>query len=403
VSLGYRYRAATAAGEMVEGVVQAATRQIALEELHRQRLYPVTVDAVAPPAATRGGGIRSGKMGRRQAVARWTRNVSILLAAGVPLDRALAFTATQSENEGLGEAIRRTRRLVQEGSSLAEALSSSPGFFQPMFVAMVSAGEASGALDIVFERLAEHLEESEDLRSQVRSALLYPALMAVVASLGVTVLLVFVVPRFAAILADVGGQLPISTRILMATSGVLTKWWWVWLAVLIAIVAGARDALGRPALRRRFHAWRLRLPWSGDLEVKYATARVTRTLGLLLRSGVPILSALRIARAAAPNEAISEGIERATVAVSRGDPLAPALSGTLPPLALQMLSVGEETGRLDQLCVRVADTYDGEVRRAVRTGVAMIEPAMILIFGALVGFVALAMLQAIYSINTSAF
>jgi len=401
VSVSYRYRAATAAGEMVQGILQAPTRQTALEELHRQRLYPVAVDAVASPAATRG--TRIGRMGRRQAVALWTRNVSILLAAGVPLDRALGFTATQAENEGLGEAIRRTRRLVQEGSSLAEALSSSPGFFQPMFVAMVSAGEASGALDLVFERLAEHLEESEDLRAQVRSALIYPALMAVVASLGVTVLLVFVVPRFAAILADVGGQLPISTRMLMGASGVLTQWWWLWLALVIAAVAGGRDALGRPALRQRFHAWRLAIPWVGDLEVKYGTARVTRTLGLLLRSGVPIVSALRIARAAAPNEAMSAGIERATVAVSRGDPLASALGGTLPPLALQMLSVGEETGRLDQLCVRVADTYDGEVRRAVRSGVSMIEPAMILIFGALVGFVALAMLQAIYSINTTAF
>jgi type II secretory pathway component PulF len=329
--------------------------------------------------------------------------VSILLAAGVPLDRALGFTATQAGNERLGEAIRQTRRLVQEGSSLAEALSRSPGLFQPIFVAMVSAGEASGALDLVFERLAEHLEESEDLRSQVRSALLYPALMSVVASIGVTVLLVFVVPRFASILADVGGKLPVSTRMLMATSGVLKHWWWIWLALLIAVVAGARDALGRPAFRRRFHAWRLTIPWAGDFEVKYGTARVTRTLGLLLRSGVPMLSALRIARAAAPNEAMSAGIERATVAVSRGDSLATALGGTLPPLALQMLSVGEETGRLDQLCVRVADTYDGEVRRTVRTGVAMIEPAMILIFGALVGFVALAMLQAIYSINTTAF
>jgi general secretion pathway protein F len=401
VSVSYRYRASTSAGEMVEGVLHAATRETALEELHRQRLYPVAVDIVAPPAAGRAS--RKRRVGRHLAVALWTRNISILLAAGVPLDRALGFTAAQAEDPALGDAIRRTRRLVQEGSSLAEALSSSPGFFPSVFVAMVSAGEASGTLDLVFERLAEHLEESADLRAQVRSALLYPALMAVVASLGVTVLLVFVVPRFAAILGDFGGRLPLSTRALMGVSGVLTQWWWLWIALLIAGVIAARAVLNQPAQRRRFHAWRLRLPWIGDLELKYATAGITRTLGLLLRSGVPILSALRIARASSTNESISAGVERATVSVSHGDTLASALGGTLPPLALQMLSVGEETGHLDELSLRVADTYDREVKRSVRAGVSMIEPAMILIFGALVGFVALAMLQAIYSINTTAF
>jgi type II secretory pathway component PulF len=189
----------------------------------------------------------------------------------------------------------------------------------------------------------------------------------------------------------------------MGVSGVLTQWWWLWIALLIAGVIAARAGLNQPAQRRRFHAWRLRLPWIGDLELKYATAGITRTLGLLLRSGVPILPALRIARASSTNESISAGVERATVSVSHGDTLASALGGTLPPLALQMLSVGEETGHLDELSLRVADTYDREVKRSIRAGVSMIEPAMILIFGALVGFVALAMLQAIYSINTTAF
>jgi general secretion pathway protein F len=398
-TIRYRYRAATSDGQVVEGVLQASSRQTALAELHRQRLFPVAVDEVPSTAARP----RGPALSRHAAVALWTRNVSILLGAGVPLDRALAFTADQAGHAGLADAVRQTRRAVQGGSSLADALAQHPRYFGALVVSMVAAGESSGALDVVFERMSEHLEEVAELRSQVRSALLYPALMAVVASLGVAVLLLFVVPRFATILGDVGGRLPATTRLLVAGSEMLTNWWWAWLIAAAALGYGAYEALRRPEYRRAWHRTRLSWPRIGELELKYVTARFTRTLGLLLRSGVPMLSALRIARGAVPNIVLGEGIERAAAAVAEGSALAPALAGTLPSLAVQMLAVGEESGRLEELCVRVADTYDAEVRRALRTTVAMIEPAMILIFGALVGFVALAMLQAIYSINTTAF
>jgi type II secretory pathway component PulF len=267
---------------------------------------------------------------------------------------------------------------------------------------MVSAGEMSGALDTVFARLSDYLEEVAELRSQVRAALLYPALMAVVASLGILVLLLFVVPRFSAMLTEVGGQLPMTTRALLAV-GAVARWWWLWLPLVVAVAAVAASTLRRPDVRKRFDGARLGWPVVGDLELKYTTARFTRALAVLQHSGVPILQALRVARAAATNLAVAEGVDRATAAVSRGEALAPALGGVLPPLALQMLAVGEESGRLEEMCARIADTYDVEVRRALRSTVALIEPIMILVFGALVGFVALAMLQAIYSINTTAF
>jgi type II secretory pathway component PulF len=400
VTARYRYRAATTDGRLVEGMLQAGSRPLALEELRRQRLYPVAVEedvgtAAAASRLTRGPG-------RRVSVSLWTRNLAILLGAGLPLDRALAFTASQVRDPEFADVVRQLRRAVQEGSGLAEALARHPRFFPPIFVAMVSAGEMSGALDAVFTRLSDYLEEVAELRSQVRAALLYPALMAVVSSLGIMVLLLFVVPRFSAMLTEVGGQLPLTTRALLAV-GAVVRWWWLWLPLVAAGVAAAGAALRRPDVRKRFDAARLRWPVFGDLELKYTTARFTRTLAVLQHSGVPILPALRVARAAATNVAVGEGIERATAAVARGEPLAPALNGVLPPLALQMLAVGEESGRLEELCARVADTYDTEVRRALRSTVALIEPAMILVFGALVGFVALAMLQAIYSINTSAF
>ncbi len=331
----------------------------------------------------------------------WARNFATLVGAAVPIDRALSVTAEQAGHEGLADALRLVRRSVQEGSTMADALRQHPTYFPPLVTAMVAAGEAGGALEVVLEQLASYLEEMAELRAQVRSALLYPALMAAVASVGVIVLLLFVVPRFSAILEDVGGSLPLATQALVYASGAAAKTWWVWLALVALAGYGFGTLLRRPQWRRRWHGWRLGLPQVGELELKYVTARFTRTLGMLLASGAAIIPALRIARASVANLLVAERIDAATTAVAEGSALAPALVGTLPPLALQMLAVGEESGKLEQLCARIADVYDGEVRRALRTAVAMIEPALILVFGVLVGFVALAMLQAIYSINTN--
>jgi general secretion pathway protein F len=394
----FRYRAATPGGQVVEGVLHAASRQMVLAELQRQRLYPVMVDEVAARAAEAG----DRRLGRRAAVALWTRSMATLLGSGVPLDRALGFTATHAGHRGLAEGIRDVRRAVQGGSSLADALARHRRYFDALFVATIAAGESTGALDSVFERLSQHLEDTAEMRSQVQSALIYPALMAVVGTIGVAVLLGFVIPRFADVLTDVGGRLPLSTRLLMSASAAATKGWWLWLLLAAAVTYAVRTALAQPATRRRWHAARLELPWIGGFERKYLTARFARTLGLLVRSGIPVLPALKIARASAPNLAFQDGVDHAAAAVTEGGALAPALAGILPPLALQMMAIGEESGQLEQLCIRVADAYDGDVRRTLRTMIALIEPAMILIFGALVGFVALAMLQAIYGINLNA-
>ncbi len=394
----FRYRAATPTGDVVQGVIEVPSRQSLLEQLRRRELVPVEIEAVE--SSTRP---TKRRQNRRSAVAVWTRNVATLLGAAVPLDRALSVTSQVTTHEGLSAALVRVRRSVREGSSLADALSSESAFFTPVVSSMVSAGETSGALDVVFESLAAYLEEMEELRSQVRTALLYPSLMAMVAGLGVGVLLLFVVPRFSVILEDAGGSLPLTTTLLVGVSTALLSWWWVWLVVGIGVVVGGAAMLMRPDVRERWHRARLELPWVGDVESNYTTARFVRTLGILLRSGVPILNALRVARASVTNASVHQRLGRATEAVAEGDALAPTLKGVLPPLALQMIAVGEESGRLEELCFHVADSYDGEVRRALRTAVAMIEPAMILLFGALVGFVAIAMLQAIYSINSAGF
>ena len=391
----YRYRAATPDGQLVEGVLHAESPALALDELRRQQLFPVDVAPLSAPAAA----LRS-RVPRGLALAVWARTLATLLDAGLPLDRALRL-AEPARHPGVADAARQVREAVQAGAALAQAMRSHPRVFPALAVALVAAGEEGGALGGAMARLADHLDEAGELRAEVRSALLYPALMAAVASLGVTVLLLFVVPRFVAMLAEVGGQLPLSTRALVALSEIVTRWWWVWLPALAGAVTGARAWATRPDGRRRWHEARLRLPVVGELERALAAARFTRTLGILLGSGVGILPALRVARTTVANERLGDGIERATAAVAQGRRLAPELDDVLPPLAVQLIAVGEESGRLDALCLRAADAFDAESRRTLRATVALLEPALILVFGALVGFVALAMLQAIYSINAS--
>jgi general secretion pathway protein F len=395
----FRYRAATDSGVMVDGVLRAASREAALRELRRQRLWPVTVDAAAPSAARRMA-LLGGAGARRRAIALWTRTLATLLDAGAPMDRALRAAESQVEASPLRETAHGIATAVQGGASLAEAMRAAPAAFSALHAGMVEAGERAGQLPQVLETLAGSLEDEEALRADVRTALLYPLLMACVATLGILVLLLYVVPRFSALLADLGGTLPLSTRLLVATGAVIGRWWWL---LLIGATVGTivvRRWLATPDVRAAWHAGRLRWPLIGSLERTIATARYARALGLLLRGGVSLLPAMRLSVSATENEALRSGFERAAAAVARGEPVAQALDGTLTPLATQLLQVGDESGRLESVAWQIAGAHETDARRTVKTLTTLLEPALILLFGALVGFVALAMLQAIYAINT---
>ncbi len=394
----FRYSASTDTGAMVEGTVRAPSRDAALRELRRQQLWPVTVEPVATKTASpqrRFGGGTS----RRRAVAHWTRTVATLLDAGAPLDRALGVAHSQCVQADVADAAQAMRKAVQGGASLAEAMRLQPALFNSLHAGVVRSGEAAGSLDKALDTLAGYLEEDEALRAQLGSALLYPALMAIVASLGILVLLLFVVPRFSTLLADMGGTLPLSTRILIFVGDVVTRGWWMIALVIGVAVVAVRSLLAAPEAQRAWHARRLTFPLTGGLERALATARFTRALGLMLQAGLPLLPALRLARAGVGNLAMSADLERATQNVVRGGGLASSLLGILSPMAVQLLAVGEESGRLDALALRAAVSHDEEVRRTLRTLASLLEPALILIFGAVVGFVALAMLQAIYAVN----
>jgi general secretion pathway protein F len=397
----FRYRASTGDGAIVDGVVRAASRESALRELRRQQLWPVTV-AVATDSGVGAPSRFAGTTARRRDVALWTRTVATLLAAGAAMDRALTVAQAQVSHPDVVRAARTITTAVKGGASLADAMRAEAASFSALNVGMVEAGERSGALAVSLDTLAGYLDDEEAVRADVRTALLYPLLMACVATAGILVLLLVVVPRFSALLADLGGTLPLSTRILIAAGAFIGQRWWLLLLFGGVGVVGVRAWLASPGARERWHATRLTIPLVGRLERSVTTSRYTRALSMMLRGGLSLLPAMRLATGAATNLALRGGLERASHAVARGEPLASALEGTLTPIATQLLSVGDESGQVEAIALRISTTLDQETRRTVRSLTTLLEPALILLFGAIVGFVALAMLQAIYAINTGA-
>ncbi|MCU0647279.1 MAG: type II secretion system F family protein, partial [Gemmatimonadaceae bacterium] len=291
------------------------------------------------------------------------------------------------------------RTAVLAGRPLSSALIEGGGAVPALLPAMTAAGEQSGGLGTALGRVADDLEERAELASQVRAALLYPAVLAVAAVVGVTLLLTLVVPRFAAIITGSGQTLPWSTRLLLGISGLLAQWWWVLLpACALGVVLSVRWVRA-PAGRAWWHAARLRWPLVGTLEESMSAARVLRTMALLLPTGVPLLTALEVAQRGVGNDVLAARVAGATRRLRDGATLGDAFAGALPPLAVQLLAAGERGGDLGALSARAAQHFEQATRRHLRSAVALVEPAIIVLFGGLVAFVALAMLQAIYGIN----
>jgi type II secretory pathway component PulF len=402
VSEAWRYRAATGTGALVDGVVQAASVTEAANELRRQSLVPVSVESAtraAPSSATRALGFSGYR--RHESMAAAMRTLATLQSAGLALEPSLDFVRRHATHAGTAAIFDALRLDVQRGVMLSEAMRQQPalGGFS---AAVVHAGEESGTLDQALVRLADWHEEANALRAEVRASLMYPALMGTVAGIGVAILLAFVVPRFVSILGDVGGTLPLSTRLLVAASGVVTGWWWIWLPLMAVTVLLVRRWAADAANRQRWHAARLELPWIGPLERSAMASRYISALGVLLHSGSPMLRSMRVAREGVTNLSMAAALDAAAERVARGDRVAESLTGTLPSLAVELLGAGEEGGRLPETCERAARMLEESTGRSLRTLVRLVEPALILAFGGIVGFIALAMLQAVYSVNASA-
>lgn len=397
----FAYEALTGAGRTVHGVQEASSAPEAERSLRDRGLRPLELAPASRPALREGSRMRR----RPAAVAAVFRQLATLLAAGFPLDRALGTVETLTGREDVARALSDVRESVRAGSSLADALDEEGEVFPSLSVGMTRAGERGGRLAEAVERLADQLERQEELRGRIASALLYPALMAVVGGAALLVLVLYVLPRFVGILEEAGAALPRSTALLLSASGFLGDHW---LPLLIAgvLAGGATTAwLRSRSGRARTSALLFRLPVVAPLRRRAVAARFGHSLAALLESGLPILRALETAAASLADPAAAAEVEEAGRRVQAGRGLADALAEgrAFPPLFLRMTALGEEGGRLAELLERAAGTAEDELERRLERLVRLVEPTLIVLFGAIVGFVALALLQAIYGVRLGAF
>ena len=321
------------------------------------------------------------------------------------LDRALQILGELSDEEPLVRMIESVRENIQSGDSLSEALELQGKVFSPLYISMVKAGEAGGVVHQVLGRLVDYLERSHELKESIRSALIYPTILLVVAGLSVAGLLVFVVPQFSQMFEDMGQALPLPTQVVVTVGDFLRAYWWVLLAGLFVIIALAQTHFAKPEVNQRWDRRLLRWPLIGDLVAKVETARFSRTLATLLHNGLPLLMALNLVKDVIGNSVISQAVEEATDSLKRGKGLADPLmeQAVLPPLALQMIKVGEESGDLEPMLTKVADVFDAEVKASVKRMLTLLEPVLIVGLGLIVAGIIVSILMAVLGANQLAF
>jgi len=402
---GFQYKAVTADGEVVQGTLEASNRKMVVEQLHALGQTPIRIDETTLPT----GGKRKRRLRKRRLseehITNATRELSTLLRAGMPLDRALGVLVSLNEGEPIAEMLGDVRKQVNGGASLADAIENQGDTFDRFYINLLRAGEAGGALDVVLDRLAEHMEQSKELHDSLVSALIYPAILIVVAVTSIFILLGYVVPQFTELFEDVGQVLPLPTRITIAVGEALQNYGWVALLVIAAGVWLLRRQLADPRGRRRWHARFLKLPLAGVIITRVEVARFARTLGTLLHNGVPLLKALSIVKDSIGNQVIADGIERVAGSLKEGQSLAEPLAeaALFPPFAIHMIRVGEESGRLEELLLQVASIYDRETQVTIKRTLTLLEPVLILVLGIIIAAVIMSILMAILGINQLVF
>jgi general secretion pathway protein F len=400
----FAYRGLTTAGRTVQGVVDADSAKGARVRLRRDGIFPTEVNEQqhAESSGASAFSLRRGPRMTPSELSLVSRQLSTLIGAGVPIVEALAAVGEQSDRPVVTQVLSHVRDQVTQGTALADALAEYPAIFPELYIGMVRAGEAAGALDVVLDRLATYTEAQTRLTSKMRNALAYPVLMTVVSTGIVTFLLGFVVPRVTRIFADQKQALPFLTRVLLGISNAIASSWWLIALALAGLVAWFIAARRRPAWRLWFDHKLLTLPVIGPIVTRIAIARFARTLATLLGNGIPLLSALEVASGVAGNRALAEAIDHARTAIREGQSIAAPLrqSGLVPPLVTHMIAVGERSGELEAMLGKVADGYEQEVESTLGTLTAVLEPITIVVMGGIVLFIVLAILLPIFEINS---
>ena len=384
----YSYKAITPQGVAKEGTLEAASEAQAAENLNAQGLIPIKISAGKnaatgnnpATASKKPQGLFASKHVSQPDIMALTQQMSTMLKAGLPLDRALGILLEIGDKPPVLELVQGIQNAVRSGKRFDDSLEES-GKFTRFYVNMVRAGEAGGSIDDALARLVDYMTRAKELRGTVISALIYPAILAFVAVVSIFALLTFVVPQFSSMFADMGAELPTITKVVMGTSATLQEYWWAVLGGFLLILMVAQYILRNEKARTRLDRSMLRWPIVGDLIGKIETARFSRSLGTLLHNGVPLLGALKMAKNTVGNRVMAAAVEESADSLKQGESLTRTLlsKGVFPAYALHMLRVGEETGRMEDLLSEVADIYDDEVKTAVKQMLALLEPLLILI------------------------
>jgi type IV pilus assembly protein PilC len=397
----FLYRVRDKAGQTVEGELEAENATLVAGKLRSMGYTPVSIEKRSNASLTSELKIPglSGRM-KLKDVAVFSRQFATMINSGLSLLRALAILAEQTENKALATIVGEIRMDVEKGSSLSAALGRHPKAFSRLYVAMVRSGEASGSLDSVLVRLAETIEKQVDLRRKVKSAMTYPVVVFILVILIATAMLMFIVPQFKTMYADLGGKLPSLTRYLIALSDAVRKFFPFMILAVGLAAFGFRRWIKTDAGRARWDAFKLHVPVFGLLVRKTALSRFSRTLAALTRSGVPILESLEIVSLTSGNTVVAIALEDVQRAVKGGDSLARPLENheIFPPMVVQMMAVGEETGALDEMLDKIADFYDQEVTATVDALTSLIEPILICVMGAVVGGMIIALYLPMFNI-----
>jgi type II secretion system protein F len=399
--MAFQYVALTADGQRRTGRIEAETRTEALARIRDLGQQPVQLRTEAAEAPAEAPARRSRRINSGE-ITQFTRQLADLILAGLTLDRSFSVLAEQAENANLQELIETMQTEVRGGSALSQALDQHPRYFPPMVVNMVRAGELSGQLGEVLERLAQFAEREQQRRAQIVSALVYPAVLMFVATSSLVFLLTFVVPRLAGVFTDLGAELPLPTRLLLGITGMLTSGWWAILGSAAGLWIGFQAYRRTEAGAYQIDRLMLRLAVLGKVWRKVVVARFARALGTLVAGGVPILEALRVAGQAAANRTLIRAAGELEERVKGGETVSAAMraTGQFPPVLIHMTAVGEETGDLPRVLLRVAETLDGEAEIAMKRLTTMIEPMIVVFMGGFVGFVVLSILLPIFQANS---
>lgn len=398
----FSYKAVGRDGKSREGVIEAAGQELASRQLRAQGLTLLKLEAgdqLVSPA-----GRAAGKAPGRQDILSMTTELAVLLRAGLPLDRALKVLIDMAALPSMATLLRDLLKSVKGGKAFSAALQPHEAIFGSFYISMVKAGEASGQLSAVLDRLVEYLEDAKANRDSVVSALIYPAILLVVSVLSVVLMLGFVVPQFEALFEDMGEALPLLTRWVLGGADFIKSWWWLLLAITVGAVLAFRNWAASDVGRRALDQRMLNLPLAGGIVFEFEMSKFARTVGTLLGNGVTLLRAISIAIDTVDNRVISESLQVLPPAVKAGKRISVALqdTGMFTPMVVQMIRVGEESGSLDKMMLELARVFEDHVQSGVKRGLALLEPALILTMGFLIAVIIIAILMGILSVNNLA-